>query len=164
MTVSNQSGLVVPNASVHVTPQDAPAGGAGAKPVMTGGTGIAVLDSFPRRPLHDRRGVPRVRDRRRARRARARRQQRQAPRHPADSARGGRPHRQPRPAELGPRPERQRVRSVLTREQIDALPDDPEEMEAVLKAMSPPGSVIPLMRLLREKAWDLPTLPVSKQG
>ena len=32
--------------------------------------------------------------------------------------------------------------SVLTREQIDALPDDPDEMEAVLKAMSPPGSVI----------------------
>jgi len=32
--------------------------------------------------------------------------------------------------------------SVLTREQIDALPDDPDEMEAVLKAMSPPGSVL----------------------
>ena len=32
--------------------------------------------------------------------------------------------------------------SVLTREQIEALPDDPEEMEAVLKAMSPPGSVL----------------------
>lgn len=32
--------------------------------------------------------------------------------------------------------------SVLTREQIDALPDDPEEMEAVLKAMAPPGATI----------------------
>jgi hypothetical protein len=31
---------------------------------------------------------------------------------------------------------------VLTREQIDALPDDPEELEAALKAMAPPGSVI----------------------
>jgi hypothetical protein len=30
--------------------------------------------------------------------------------------------------------------TVLTREMIAALPDDPEEMEAVLKAMSPPGS------------------------
>jgi hypothetical protein len=32
--------------------------------------------------------------------------------------------------------------SVLTREQIDALPDDPDEMKAVLEALSPPGSVI----------------------
>ncbi len=32
--------------------------------------------------------------------------------------------------------------SILTREQIDALPDDPEEMEQVLKAMAPPGSTI----------------------
>ena len=31
---------------------------------------------------------------------------------------------------------------MLTREQIDALPDDPDEMEAVLKAMAPPGSTI----------------------
>ena len=32
--------------------------------------------------------------------------------------------------------------TVLTREQIDALPDDPDEMERVLKAMAPPGAVI----------------------
>jgi hypothetical protein len=32
--------------------------------------------------------------------------------------------------------------SVLTREQIDALPDDPDEMERVLKAMAPPGAMI----------------------
>lgn len=32
--------------------------------------------------------------------------------------------------------------TVLTREQIEALPDDPEEMEKVLKAMAPPGSTI----------------------
>lgn len=32
--------------------------------------------------------------------------------------------------------------TVLTREMIEALPDDPDEMEAVLKAMSPPGSQI----------------------
>ena len=30
--------------------------------------------------------------------------------------------------------------TVLTREMIEALPDDPEEMEAVLKAMAPPGA------------------------
>ena len=32
--------------------------------------------------------------------------------------------------------------TVLTREQIEALPDDPDEMEAVLKAMSPPGATL----------------------
>lgn len=32
--------------------------------------------------------------------------------------------------------------TVLTREQIAALPDDPDEMEAVLKAMAPPGATI----------------------
>ncbi|MGH7185114.1 MAG: carboxypeptidase-like regulatory domain-containing protein, partial [Pseudomonadota bacterium] len=32
--------------------------------------------------------------------------------------------------------------TVLTREQIAALPDDPDEMEAVLKAMAPPGAII----------------------
>ncbi|HET9368798.1 MAG TPA: carboxypeptidase regulatory-like domain-containing protein [Vicinamibacterales bacterium] len=30
--------------------------------------------------------------------------------------------------------------TVLTREQIEALPDDPDEMEAALKAMAPPGA------------------------
>ena len=30
--------------------------------------------------------------------------------------------------------------TVLTREMIEALPDDPEEMEAVLRAMAPPGA------------------------
>src|SRR4029453_8258855 len=32
--------------------------------------------------------------------------------------------------------------TVLTREQIAALPDDPEEMEKVLKAMAPPGATL----------------------
>lgn len=32
--------------------------------------------------------------------------------------------------------------TVLTREQIAALPDDPDEMEQVLKAMAPPGATI----------------------
>lgn len=32
--------------------------------------------------------------------------------------------------------------TVLTREQIEALPDDPDEMEAALKAMAPPGATM----------------------
>ena len=48
--------------------------------------------------------------------------------------------RDPRTSALDPRG--QSFSTVLTREQIALLPDDPEEMEAVLKAMAPPGSVI----------------------
>jgi hypothetical protein len=32
--------------------------------------------------------------------------------------------------------------TILTREQIESLPDDPDEMEAVLKGMAPPGATI----------------------
>ena len=32
--------------------------------------------------------------------------------------------------------------TILTREQIDALPDDPDQMEDALKAMAPPGATI----------------------
>jgi hypothetical protein len=39
-------------------------------------------------------------------------------------------------------PRGQAFSTVLTREQIAALPDDPEDMEAALKAMAPPGSVL----------------------
>jgi hypothetical protein len=39
-------------------------------------------------------------------------------------------------------PRGQAFSTVLTREQIAALPDDPDEMEAVLRAMSPPGATM----------------------
>jgi hypothetical protein len=39
-------------------------------------------------------------------------------------------------------PRGQAFSTVLTREQIELLPDDPDEMEAALKAMAPPGAVI----------------------
>ena len=48
--------------------------------------------------------------------------------------------RDPQTGALDPRG--QAFSTVLTREQIAMLPDDPDEMEAVLKAMAPPGSVI----------------------
>ena len=53
--------------------------------------------------------------------------------------------RSPSPATRSRRPSTRAAAAfstVLTREQIDALPDDPDEMEEVLKAMSPPGATI----------------------
>ena len=39
-------------------------------------------------------------------------------------------------------PKSDRLSNVLSREQIDALPDDPDEMEAMLKEMAGPGGTI----------------------
>jgi hypothetical protein len=47
--------------------------------------------------------------------------------------------------------------TVLTREQIALLPDDPDEMEAALKAMSPPGAV------MRIDGFTGGTLPPKQQ-
>ena len=46
------------------------------------------------------------------------------------------------PATSASDPRSDRFGNVLTREQIDALPDDPDEMEAVLKEMAGPGGTI----------------------
>ena len=142
VTVSDQSGLVVPNALVRVTPQDAPAGPEGAKPLMTGGTGVAVLDNLPEGRYTVEVEFPgfetavvrdvRVRGGGDARRRVTLQIQR--------VEEGLTVSRDRQSASLDAKGSA--FSSVLTREQIDALPDDPEEMEAVLKAMSPPGSVI----------------------
>ncbi len=142
ITVADQSGLVVPNASVQVTSQDVPAGGEGARPVMTGGTGVAVVDDLPDGRYTVEVGFPgfetavvrdvRVRGGGDARRRVTLRIQR--------VEEGLTVSRDRQSASLDAKGSA--FSSVLTREQIDALPDDPDEMEAVLKAMSPPGSVI----------------------
>ena len=46
------------------------------------------------------------------------------------------------PATSASDPNSDRFGNVLTKEQIDALPDDPDEMEAVLKEMAGPGGTI----------------------
>ena len=46
------------------------------------------------------------------------------------------------PATSASDPNSDRFSNVLTKEQIDALPDDPEEMERVLKEMAGPGGTI----------------------
>ena len=140
VSVADQSGAVLQHAAVTVTREDA---GAPAAPVSdaTGDTGVAVVDGladgrytiqveFPGfetaivRDVRVRGGDARRRVTLQIRKldqaVTVSRDRQSSSLDPAGSA----------------------FSSVLTREQIDALPDDPEEMEAVLKAMSPPGSVI----------------------
>jgi len=140
VTVADQSGAVLQHAAVAVTREDA---GAPAAPVSvaTGDAGVAVVDGlvegrytiqveFPGfataivRDVRVRSGDTRRRVTLQIRKldqaVTVSRDRQSSALDPGGSA----------------------FSSVLTREQIDALPDDPEEMEAVLKAMSPPGSVI----------------------
>ena len=142
VTVTDQSGLVVPGASVRVIAQDPPAGAEGVKPATSGGTGVAVVDGLPDGRYTIEVQFPgfetaivrdvRVRGGGDARRRVTLQIQR--------VEEGLTVSRDRQSSALDPKGSA--FSSVLTREQIEALPDDPEEMEAVLKAMSPPGSVL----------------------
>ena len=46
------------------------------------------------------------------------------------------------PATAASDPKSERFSNVLSKDQIDALPDDPDEMEKVLKEMAGPGATI----------------------
>jgi hypothetical protein len=140
VTVTDQSGAVLQHASVAATRQDdvAPASPVS---VATGDTGVAVIDGlaegrytiqiefpgFATAVLRD------VRVRTGDTRRRVTLQIRKLDETLTVS-------RDRQSSALDPRGSA--FSSVLTREQIDALPDDPDELEAVLKAMSPPGSVL----------------------
>ena len=143
ITVSDPSGGVIPGATVTVTPQDAPAKAAAPAipPTVTSAAGVATIDGlapgrytitaefsgfetvvlkdYRVRAGENKRGVvlplKKVSE---------------------DVVVG----RDKQTAGLDPRGNA--FTTVLTREQIAALPDDPDEMEAALKAMSPPGAVM----------------------
>ena len=142
VTVNDQTGLVIPNAAVRLTPQDAAAGAAAIKPAVTGGGGVAVVDEVPEGRYTIEVEFPgfevavvrdvRVRGGSDARRRVTLQIQR--------VEEGLTVSRDRQSASLDAKGSA--FSSVLTREQIDALPDDPEEMEAVLKAMAPPGAVL----------------------
>jgi hypothetical protein len=141
VSVVDQSSLVIPDALVSVTAQDDAVGTGGAGPVKTSGLGVAVIGDLPDGRYTIQVAFPGfetavVRDVR---------------------VRGGDARRritlQIHRVEEGLTISRDRqssaldpkgsaFSSVLTREQIDALPDDPDEMEEVLKAMAPPGAVL----------------------
>ncbi len=140
VTVVDQTNSVIQNATVTVTPQDGNAGAAPLAPATTGDEGVAVVPNlvdgrytvqvefpgFATSVLQD----VRVRGGDTRRRIVL-----QLPKLDQSVT----VSRDRQSASLDPG---SAFSSVMTREQIDALPDDPDEMEAVLKAMSPPGSTI----------------------
>src|SRR6185436_3922153 len=143
VTVADPSGGVIPGATVTVTPQDAPAkvGAPAIPPAITSAAGVATVDGlapgryiitaefsgfetvilkdFRVRAGENKRGV--VLPLKKV----------------AEEVVVG---RDKQTAGLDPRGNA--FSTVLTREQIAALPDDPDEMEAALKAMAPPGSIM----------------------
>lgn len=142
VTVADPSGAVIPNANVTVTAQDAAArAGGSASPVTTSAAGVATIDGLaPGRytivaefPGFD---VVSLRDYR-VRAGDNRRTIVLPLKKVAEDLVVG---RDKQTAGLDPRGNA--FSTVLTREQIAALPDDPDEMEAALKAMAPPGAVV----------------------
>ena len=141
ITVADQSGAIIPKATVTVTGSESATQAASVPPASTNGVGVAVFDDLVegRYTVHvefegfdpiDVRDV-RVRGTETRRRITLRikkldqevtvsRDRQSSSLDPGGSA----------------------FSTVLTREQIAALPDDPDEMAEVLQAMSPPGSVI----------------------
>jgi hypothetical protein len=140
VTVADQSGAVLQHAAVAVTREDESAPAAPVS-VATGNSGVAVIDGLAEGrytiqvefPGFETAVVRDVRVRSGDTRRRVTLQIRKL-----DQAVTVSRDRQTSSLDPGG----SAFSSVLTREQIDALPDDPDEMEAVLKAMSPPGSVI----------------------
>jgi hypothetical protein len=140
VTVTDQSGLVIPGASVLVEPQDG-AALPSAGPVRTSGLGAAVVGNLPDgrytiEVAFEGFETAVVRDVR-VRGGDVRRRITLQIRKVTEALTISRDRQS---AALDPRGSA--FSSVLTREQIDALPDDPDEMEEVLKAMAPPGAVL----------------------
>lgn len=141
VTVVDQTGAVLPTATVAIVGQEAATRASAVPPVTASDTGLATLEGlaqgrytlqveFPGFETATVRDV-RVRagDTRRTVTLRLKKLE--------DQVTVGRDGQT-----SGLDPRGNAFSTVLTREMIEALPDDPEEMEAVLKAMSPPGSQI----------------------
>ena len=141
VTVADQSGAVIPQAAVTVTGSESVTQSATIAPISTNGVGVAVFEGLVegRYAIHaefegfdpiDVRDV-RVRGDETRRRVTLRIKK-------LDQEITVSRDRQSSALDPGGAA----FSTVLTREQIAALPDDPDEMAEVLKAMSPPGSVI----------------------
>ena len=141
VTVKDPSGAVIPGATVQLTRLDDPAGAVSAAPVMSDGQGVAhaaglapgryrLEVAFPGFESHL---TPELR----VRAGEGRREVTLAIRRVDESVAVGRDAQT-----SASDPKSDRFGTVLSREQIDALPDDPDEMEAVLKEMAGPGGTI----------------------
>lgn len=139
VTVADPSGGVIPNATVTVTGQDDPTRAVSLSPATTSATGVATLESlvpgrYTVQASFDGFKTITVKDVRV--RAGENKQKITLPvKNVDESLTVGRDKQSAALDPLG-----SSFSTVLTREQIAALPDDPDEMEAALKAMSPPGA------------------------
>ena len=141
VTVVDQTGGLIPGATVSIGGQGPAVTPGSIPPVATSTAGLAVFDSlFPGRytiqaafPGFETVVVPDVR----LRAGETRRTIMLPIKKMTEDVAVGRDRQS---AALDPRGNA--FSTVLTREQIAALPDDPDEMEAALKAMAPPGSVL----------------------
>ena len=142
VTVNDPSGAVVPTARVTITGQDDATRGVAAPAMLTGvNDGVAVFENLPpgRYTIQaEFSGFETVQVRDFRVRAGDNKRLIELPiKKLAEDVTVGRDGRS---AALDPKGSA--FSTVLTREQIENLPDDPDEMEAVLKAMSPPGANI----------------------
>ena len=139
VTVVDQTGAVLPSASVTISSQEAATKAAAASPVTATSAGVARFESlaagrytlqveFPGFETATVRDV----------RVRAGENKRSVTLRLKKVEEEVTVGRDGKTSGLDPRGNA--FSTVLTREMIEALPDDPEEMEAVLKAMAPPGA------------------------
>jgi len=141
VTVTDQSGGVIPNATVNVSLQDPAASspGAGPRSATTSESGVATVDglkpgrytieaTFPGFEPASARDV-------RVGSGSVKRTMVLPIKKVAEDVTVGRDKQS---SALDP--QGSSFSTVLTREQIAALPDDPDDMESVLKAMAPPGA------------------------
>jgi hypothetical protein len=141
VTIVDQTGGVIPNAKVTVTSEDTAAKAASIEPVMTSGAGIATIERLAPGRYAIQAEFPGfetavVRDVR-VRTGDVKRTITLPIKKVAEDVTVGRDKQS---SALDP--QGSAFSTVLTREQIAALPDDPDEMEKVLKAMAPPGAQI----------------------
>jgi hypothetical protein len=141
VVVKDPSGAVIPGATVHVTGAEDATRQIALTGLASDGLGVALAPGLvPGRyaievgfPGFETRVVPDVRVR-----AGDNRREVMLPLQKIDeNVSVGRD-----PATAASDPNSDRYSNVLTREQIDALPDDPDEMEKVLKEMGGPGATI----------------------
>ena len=142
VTVTDQTGGVIPNAKVTVTAQDAANATAAIAPVTTAESGIATVERLKAGRYTIQAEFPgfeaaTVRDVRVGATGNVRRTIVLPIKKIAEDVTVGRDKQSSALDPLG-----NSFSTVLTREQIAALPDDPDEMEKVLKAMAPPGAQI----------------------
>jgi carboxypeptidase family protein len=140
VTVVDPSGAVIPNATVTVTSQEAGSVREIA-PVLTSPAGVATFDALTPARYVVSAAFPgfetvTVRDVR-LRQGETRRSITLPIKKVAEDLTVGRDRQS---SALDPRGNA--FSTVLTREQIAALPDDPDEMEQMLKAMAPPGATL----------------------